>query len=264
MRKSESTVILFILITTVVIFLLACLIVTLLYLYKKRQTLYSLNLHKIKSDFDKNILSTKIEIQEQTLMNISREIHDNINLSLILVKLNLTTLSTESNCNVKTFQTSISLLSNTIENLNNLSKSMNPELVRTQGLLNALECEIGYIKEVTRLKITKEIIGNPTFLNAEKELIIFRIIQEAFNNAIKHSLASEISLCLNYSSQHLTTVIKDNGVGFCLAETQNSHPESLGKSGLVNMKTRAGVFGGSFHLETQKNVGTKITITIPY
>ena len=97
----KSQIIFFIIIPTILIFLLAGLIITILYFYQKRQIIYEKNLNALKLDFEKNILKTQVEIQEQTFQNISREIHDNISLSLTLAKLNLNTINWNENQEIK-------------------------------------------------------------------------------------------------------------------------------------------------------------------
>src|SRR5678816_1063291 len=91
MQNSHYNLILFILASAILISLMAAFIVTILFLYKKKQFAYFKTIEELKLDYEKNLLHTQLEIQEQTLQHISREIHDNINLSLTLAKLNLNT-----------------------------------------------------------------------------------------------------------------------------------------------------------------------------
>ena len=92
MQNPHYDLTLFILASTVLILLLAGFIVTILFLYRKKQLAYYKTVEELRLDYEKNLLHTQLEIQEQTLQHISREIHDNINLSLTLAKLNLNTL----------------------------------------------------------------------------------------------------------------------------------------------------------------------------
>jgi two-component system, NarL family, sensor kinase len=263
MQSQNNQISLLIIFTAAIIFLLAVVIVTLLYFYQKRQVNYQKNLNSLKLDFEKNLLKTQIEIQEQTFQNISREIHDNINLSLTLAKLNLVTLDWND---IKKAQEAINAsantLSSTIIDLNNLSKSIDTDLIKEQGLIKTISNEVNKLKNMAHLQISYDVKGEPIFMDSQKELVIFRIIQEAFNNVIKHSKATRIWLELNYGSHFLDIIIRDNGIGFkqheiCL-EKQETH------AGLNNMKTRAKIFGGNFLLESQPQKGTQILISIPY
>ena len=100
-------------------------------------------------------------------------------------------------------------------------------------------------------------------MDSQKELVIFRIIQEAFNNIIKHAKATSVKLSLEYSLDHISVLIADNGKGFCKeAVAQNKNKES--SAGLNNMQNRAALFRGKTIIESTLNAGTNIYITIPY
>jgi signal transduction histidine kinase len=216
----------------------------------------------MKFEFEKNLLATKVEIQEQTFLNISREIHDNINLSLTLAKLNLNTLDwNDVNKTFNCVKDSIDIIGSAITDLSDMSKSMNPELIGNLGLLNALENEITRIRRLARIHINLELSGNPVFIESEKELVIFRIIQEAFNNIIKHSQAKNVTLKLHYDPTYIEILIKDDGVGF------NNEPRLIlkeSKAGLLNMQTRAELFKGSIRVESIPHHGTQLLIKIPF
>jgi two-component system, NarL family, sensor kinase len=263
MQTSNSQVILFTVIVTGIVFLLALLIILLLYLYKRQQTLHLKSFNTLKLDFEKNLLRSQVEIQEQTFQNISRDIHDNINLSLTLAKLNLNTLDwNDTNTSASIVRASVDILSNVINELRDLSKGMNTELIKNIGLGNALQKEIEKINKMTNIKVKYNILGEPIYLESEKELVIFRIIQESFNNILKHASASSILLQLVYSKKYLDILIKDDGIGF---SKNDLHPEQqCGKAGIINMQTRAKAFGGKVLLETWPQKGTQVLINVPY
>jgi len=263
MQKVNDQVTFFIIITTGIIFLLATLIVVLLYIYQKRQIAYHNKVNEMKLDFEKNLLETQVEIQEQTLQDISREIHDNISLSLILAKLNLNTLDwMDVDGTYQVVKSSIGILGKSISDLNNLSKGMNTELIRSLGLMKAVKNEVERIEQMARLKVVYEIKGEPIFMDCEKELVVFRIIQEAFNNVIKHAKASKVWLQLDYNPTELDVLIKDDGVGF--SEEYIKREDAAITAGLINMKTRAKLFGGKVLIDSKINSGTKILVTVPY
>lgn len=248
--------------STGIIFILAALIITLLLIYRKRQLTYQLNVQSLRLHYEKDLLKTQNEIQEQTLLNISREIHDNINLSLTLAKLNLNTLNlNDLEKSSSSINSTVGLLTGAIANLRDLSKSMNPQFISSLGLLNAVENEVARIKEFAHLDIFYSVKGEPVFLEAEKELIIFRMIQEAFNNILKHAKGTKVLLELNYQKEYLDIIISDNGIGF--PDTGNPS-QSKNKSGLLNMKMRSQMLGGSFNIKSQPNNGTELSISIPF
>ena len=213
-------------------------------------------------DHEKNLLQTQVEIQEQTFQEISREIHDNISLSLTLAKLNLNTLDWKnigrlSDC----IKSSTQIIGNAINELSNLSRSMNSEIIMNLGLHKAIKMEVDRVEQFAQIKIDFTIEGEPVFMDCQKELILFRIIQEAFNNIIKHSRATDVQLNFFYRTDHLNVLIADNGKGFIPAELNK---QDRIHSGLLNMRNRTKAFGGTLELNSSPESGTQISIIAPY
>jgi two-component system, NarL family, sensor kinase len=263
MQKFDQSLIVFVFTATIIVFLLAGLMVMLLLLHRKRKLRYESQLESMKFNYEKTILRTQVEIQEQTFSEISREIHDNINLSLTLAKLNLNMLDWTLQDKAKQFvDSSVGILTEAIANLRDLSRSMNPVIIRHQGFMNAVMSEVERFKQSTRIEVDVKIHGDPVYLESEKELVLFRIIQEAFVNIIRHAHANNIMLELFYNDDSLKMSIKDDGVGF----SKEFHKIlTSGESvGLLNMKTRASICGGNFDIRSEEDNGTQILISIPY
>jgi signal transduction histidine kinase len=262
MPAVRNDIIIFLVITTIIILLLVGLIVLLIYLYQKKQLSHQRSLENIQLDHERNILSTKLEIQEETFQHIAREIHDNINLSLTLAKLHLNTLDLNNKEKAATQVTySVDLLTQSISNLRDISKSLNSELVANQGLIKALDTEINRIRKTGLFEIDFEITGDPVYLDTQKELVIFRIIQEGFNNIIKHARATRSIIDLKFNDRSLVILLNDNGIGFNLS--QEKPPVSSGKAGLANMMTRTQMIGGVMSIESATGKGSRLTFNIP-
>ena len=253
-----------ILVTTFLFLLLAGFILTILFLYQKKQIAYMKDLEFMKSESEKAILNTQLEIQEQTLQHISREIHDHICLNLTLAKLNLVTIETVGNDQlIERVNTSSEILSKSIRELSDISHSMNPELIESCGLIKTLEMEIEKMKRPGLINIAYHVTGNPVFMNSQKELVIFRIIQEAFNNILKHARAKNVMIQLYYNEKQIDVTVKDDGEGFIPGNTiENGNFQA--KSGLLNMKKRAKLIEGICEINSVPGSGTIIHLSIPY
>jgi hypothetical protein len=250
--------------TTLLILLLAGFILSILFLYRKKQIAYQKELEYIKSESEKTMLNTQLEIQEQTFQNISREIHDHICLNLTLAKLNLVTLEPANKQQLtERINSSIELLSNSISELSDISHSMNPELIESFGLIKTLEMEIEKIERPGLINIKYHVMGNPVFMTSQKELVTFRIIQEAFNNIIKHAKAKNVLIRLFYSEDQIEVTIQDDGIGFN-PENFSANGSCKAKSGLINMKKRANLIEGHFEITSKVTSGTHIHLSIPY
>ena len=250
----------FLLLVTFLVVLMAGFILTILFLHRKRQIAYEEKLINIQSDYERNLLKTKLEIQEQTFQNISCEIHDNISLSLTLAKLHLHTIDwkNEETRNEK-IDTSINLLSTSIAELRDISKGLNADVIIQHGLIKALEDELHRIRQAGMFLVDFEITGIPEYMDHQKELIIFRIIQEAFNNIIKHSGATKTKLLLNFNVSILSIIISDNGNGFYKDLTLSNR-----QAGLKNMETRIRILKGEMKIESRPGAGTILSFTIPF
>ncbi len=238
-------------------------IIAIIYLYKRNQNRFFQQTELLKLDHEKNILNTQLEIQQNTFSNISREIHDNISLSLTLAKLYLNTADAEASAKTKEL---ISLSENQISiamtGLRNITAGMYADHdIGSNGLIKTIEEEIGKIRKAGVHEVKLSLVGDPIFMDAQRELVIFRIIQESLNNIIKHSQARNITLELNYMSDKVRVKIQDDGIGFSEKAREETHEK---RSGLQNMQTRCAMFNGSFHIESQPGQGSTIFVTIPY
>lgn len=259
MQKNHSDIVTFLYGISILLLFLVAFVLTLLILYKNKQQRYAKSIMLIKQDYEKTLLNTQLEIQEQTFQHISREIHDNISLSLTLAKLQLNTFdwNDQERSGLK-LESSISLIGTSIAELSDISKGLNADIIVQNGLLKAIDDELERIRQTGLFKIGYELTGTPVYMDSQRELIVFRIIQEALNNVIKHAGAKEVLLSLDFSSSRLEIRIHDNGRGF--------DPERLrgnGHAGLKNMETRAKILNGEMQISSNPNAGTCLIFTIP-
>lgn len=245
--------------TTFLILILAGFIFTIMIFYRNRQMTFLENLKNAHANYENNLILSQLEIQEQTFQHISREIHDNISLSLTLAKLQLNTFDWKDpeKSTIK-LESSIHLLGSSIAQLSDISKSLNADIIIQQGLLQALDEEMQRIRQADLFELVYEVKGSPVFMDSNKELIIFRIIQEAFNNVIKHAKATVVQLQLDYCPEQLQILVTDNGRGF-----DPERNKSRGNAGLKNMETRASILKGEMQVFSSAETGTTLIFTIP-
>jgi len=104
-----------------------------------------------------------------------------------------------------------------------------------------------------------QIEGEEENIEVQKKLIVFRIIQEALQNVLKHSKASKISIRFIYQKDHLVIKIADNGKGF-----DDSTLTTKNGLGVQNIFNRAALIGGNAQITSEINLGTNVTVTSPY
>ena len=252
----------FLMIGTMLIAILAITLVVILIITNKRQLKTQLEKQKMQLKFEEELLHTRIEVQEQALLNFSGEIHDSIGQDLSMLRLHMGMLEpylTDPQGQVMLQQHQV-ILKNTIKNLRLISHSLNTNLILKQGLEEALGTEVDRIRNFTPLVCSLAIEGEHVDLSKEKELLIFRIFQESVQNITKHAEATEITVALQYQPASLLVSIRDNGKGFSTVETSSSNHQL----GLANMRHRTSLLQGTINFQSAVNDGTDVQLTVPY
>lgn len=249
---------LFLLTLVAVIFLM----ISIYFLFRKKQIQLKSEIDYFKLKHQDEILKTQLEIQEYTFEKISKEIHDNISLGLTLAKLQTTTYIDQEQKDPKLLEFSIDLISKSLVDLNDISKSMDANQLLSHGLIKALESEITVLNKSGIFNIAFSIEGDPFYLDAESDLVLLRIFQESCNNIIKHAKASKIDLTLRYETDLLTMLISDNGIGFDLNKIMEIK-EIRKRSGLQNISARAKLINANVNIRTAPGEGTTLEILTP-
>ncbi|GAA4339416.1 sensor histidine kinase [Flaviaesturariibacter amylovorans] len=259
MADRFDEVVIMIILASLLLLLLAVIVIVSVIKYKQRQRRHVEEKNAIRQQFNQELLHTRIEIQEQTLKHIAQEIHDNIGQTLSLAKLHLNTIGTrEGHEGAEKLGTTKDLVSKAIVDLRGLSRTLNSDAVLSGGLLKAVESELALIGRAGVFTTSLEITGQPVSLDPQKELILFRIVQEALNNSIKHSEASRIVVSLSYGENSVCTSVADNGKGAVRAPAA----DQPGGTGLLNMKSRSEIIGGTFSF-TSAASGTEVRVILP-
>lgn len=239
----------FLLASTITILLLGLLLLSILHRYRLEQLAG-----------EQRLLIAQVETQELTLQEVAGEIHDNVNLSLVLAKLSLNTLNPDRKTEVLEKQeTAVRLIGQAIDKLRDMSRGINTHLVTDQGLVRALEEEVARLRKNGRYLVHFAISGEPVFLDGRQDLALLRMAQEALNNIIRHAQATRVDISLAFGDRELTLCITDNGRGL-----EADYARLRSGSGRLNMKKRAGLLGGHCRIEGLPGGGTAVTITIPY
>jgi signal transduction histidine kinase len=232
------------------------------YRIKRRIITSKLEIEKIKSESEKKVFETKLEIQEYTFSKISSDIHDNISLGLTLAKLQINNYIENNENSSEKLNTAVDLISKSLIDLNDISKSLDGNHLLEYGIINAIESEINVFRQTGLYDVDFDIIGEPVFLDQKIELVILRIMQEACNNIIKHARANSIRVELYFESQTVKLKVVDNGIGFDPRKVEEKK-EIRKMAGLKNVYSRAEIVGGKVEIYSMPDKGTAILIIIP-
>lgn len=263
MPKNEYEIITGLLVVIFILLMAGSFIVILVTLNNRRKKKHLDEKKMMQIEFKQEILNTQMEIKEQTLKHISQEIHDNIGQILSLVKLNLgTTDFSHPEKVMQKVEDSKMLVGKAIQDLRDLSKSLNTDYVSQMGLARSVEYELEMVKKMGIFETRFDIFGNVFRFSEQTELILFRIVQESLNNIIKHSKATGIQLTLDYRNQYFKMSIRDNGQGFEAKNVTNGQ-SSLAGIGIRNMQNRAAMIQADLSVISSPEEGTLICLSIP-
>ncbi len=149
-------------------------------------------------------------------------------------------------------------MSKAVNGLRNLSKTLNTDIISRLGLLGSIALELQAVDKASHLQIGLKTYGEPVALLPEKELIVFRIVQEALHNALKHAAgAKKLLVTAAFNDSNLQISIADDGCGI------NHSIEEAEGSGLRNMQNRSALIGAKWGVESYPQKGTTIQLTIP-
>lgn len=225
-------------------------IIVLIIIFQKKKNLLLVKQLEDKKNFEKEIIESQIEIREQTLRNISWELHDNIGQLLTLAKIQLQKINDDSD-RTKDINDN---LTNILNEIRALSKVTNPDYIDKINLEEAVKIEIDRFNRLNYIESHLSVSGNAFSLNSKVEIILFRILQEFFSNTIKHSRASKLTVQINFDTNKLYIVAEDNGKGF---DTKENNNNGIGISNMIN---RGKLIDAQITVTSTPNFGTKLSI----
>lgn len=234
-----------------------------IFLYQRKRYRHQQEVIELQKDFTQTLLQSKIEIQEQTLNHISKELHANFSQLVSLININLSEILPHCSEGMKeNIVETKALAKQLLGDLKSLSVNLNTEHIMKIGIAKALENELARFSKTKRYKTLFTKTGNEYRLSPEREIILFRLCQEALNNTLKYAKAKAVSITLDFEDSVLTLEIADDGMGFDLDMVieQSGERES---TGIMNMQKRAKQIDGSLDIKSSIGEGTKVKIVLP-
>jgi signal transduction histidine kinase len=239
--------------------ILAILITSLYLIYSNREIF-----DRIESlSHQRRILAARlITLQEEVLRSVSRELHDEFGQILTAVGAMLSRAERKGLPPDSPFRTELSevreIVHNTIEKMRSLSQMLHPAVIDDDGLVKGLEWYADVFTKQTGIDTKVLIHGQPVRITGQPATNCFRIVQEALNNAAKHSGTKTAFIEMTFSVTTLTLTIKDFGRGL----PPHKKPEQKGL-GFIAMRERAELLGGTLDIHSDIGEGTTLTLNIP-
>jgi signal transduction histidine kinase len=201
-------------------------------------------------------LQDQLETEKQ---RIGMELHDSIGQNLLFVNMKLNEAIETKNFNGKLAEVK-DALDGTIQDVRSTMMDLKPRLLEDMGLYSAVYDLAQRVTRNTGIQSSVDLSGSEIRFDRKSELYLFRVIQEACNNIIKHSHADEFNIQLMYGEETLKIFISDDGTGF---NTEHLKISSHRGNGLFNITERIKNINGTIEFDSNEGEGTMITIEVP-
>lgn len=221
-----------------------------------------------KEHLKRKLLSKNlINLLEEDRRHIAMELHDQIGQALTTLKMDLEMIlhklgPTEGILKTKT-ESAIDKAVQTIKDIKEISAGLRPSVLDNLGLVAAVSELCHNIKQKAHIKIEFFTRNVPQKIDSEKELAIYRIIQEALTNVVKHSKAKGAFVNLVKRDKVILISVEDDGVGFDIDRVTKFSKGEKSSLGLLIMEERAIQLGGKFSFESRAGAGTRLSAEIP-
>jgi len=239
--------------------LLAISIVIFFVIYQKRLLSEQLRLQKLQDDYQRQLLTSSVDVQEKERIRIGQDLHDEIGSSLSAIKMLTNQLLIDDEESSQLISGIRDGLSNTINDVRNIANNLFPSVLSKFGLVDALQHLATILSAGSSVAI--DLITEKTFaLSFEYELAIYRILQELINNALKHANAKNLEIKLSQLGNNILLIVKDDGCGFDATTVSDLKYAGIG---IKSIQTRVAILQAGMQIVSEKDKGTLIEITIP-
>lgn len=262
MDSQTQEIVFFVIIATGAILLAVILVVNLLLLSRNRRLKHESLVLELKNKYEKELMKTQVEVAENTLNDIARDLHDDVGQMLTFSIIQLNNIKTEDNKIIENNLSEVrNSIKNTLQSVREISKTLSNDYISSFGIYESLQRLFERLERQKILSSKLNFSSSILFKSRSNELFVFRIIQELVSNTIKHSQAMEMSLSLFQENNNLKIEYRDNGKGIS-PELLNSNqlPNSLG---FANIYKRIELMKGMIEINSNVGEGFYLQLTIP-
>ncbi|MBT1697280.1 sensor histidine kinase [Fulvivirgaceae bacterium PWU4] len=259
--SQETQIYLMIAVAIVAMLLMAGAIVVFVVFYQKRMIKEQLKRQALEFDYQQKMMQAELQSQESERRRLAADLHDSIGGMLSTIRVGLTTMARQLPDPQSMEETKL-MLDDTITSVRRISRDLMPSTLEKFGFIQAIKELCERFQATSKISILFLEEADIQSLEAQRELMVFRIVQELLNNAVKHAQATEIKVTIGIQGQQLYLSVEDNGVGFNAEEQKNDRQTGKGL-GLFNIENRARLLGGTLEFEKDRPNGSKTTLTLP-
>jgi len=195
--------------------------------------------------------------QEQERQRLARDLHDGLGQRILAVKMQLERAENASpELKQKLMADARMLLSTISKEVVDMSENLMPHVLTEFGLISAIENLCEEVETINGINISFNVNEIPSDCRADVKIYLYRIIQEALNNIVKHAEAKNVDIRFSYKDHWVELIITDDGKGFDVDNIRQ------GSNGIYNMRDRVEILGGTFNIRSATNKGTTIEVMV--
>jgi signal transduction histidine kinase/ligand-binding sensor domain-containing protein len=219
---------------------------------------------RVQQEFSQQLML----VQERGLKHLAGELHDGLGQDLLVVNNELQQYLRDKEAPAEEVVRAAEMMKNSIQTVRELASNLHPHQLERLGLYAALESMAGIVSRSAGLRISLSGGAADGILTKEAEIHVYRIVQEALSNIVRHAGATAVTIEVNEMRPMLRIIVRDNGKGFANVPEAPRGPSREGVSpvsgfGFLSMHERARMFGGTLEIDSSPGSGTKIVLTVP-
>lgn len=212
-----------------------------------------------QEDFSRRLMNA----HESERRRIAAELHDSVGQSLAMIKNRV--VFNQMKIGDEAMKEQLELIAaqtaQTISEVREISYNLRPYLLERLGLTEAIKSLLDDLSDTGEIKTETEIDDLDEFFDPEREMILYRIVQESLSNVVKHAAARTVNVLIKKDDTNLKIVIRDDGVGFN-TEAATRERTDKGGFGLIGIGERVRMLGGRYSIESAPGAGTTISIVV--
>ena len=226
---------------------------------KQQSHLHHLEMEKVKQQNEISNLTAMLDGQEQERTRLARDLHDGLGGLLSGTKIELSGISSkvEDQFVMQKVNKSLTQLDNAVNELRRVAHNLMPELLLKYGMVEAIKEYCNRMSSDT-LDVSAEIVSYNHSLDINRQVLVYRIIQELVNNAVKHAVAQQIFIQLAQTDNTIFLTVEDDGEGFDVASLDGRK-----SAGMHNVHSRLDFLKGKLHIDSRQGMGTTVEIEFP-
>jgi signal transduction histidine kinase len=207
----------------------------------------------------------RVQLQEESLRSLSRELHDGVGQVLTAIKMDLGMIERASTIDTQVLQGRVrearEQVTELLQEVRTMSQLLRPSMLDDFGLVPTLQWLVEKFTARTRIRVNLQTPPAETRLPPAIEVLLYRVTQEALTNIVKHAQAEHVDIVLEMRKDEVALTIADDGVGFDVERFRRT--PAAGGVGLLGMRERVAYYRGRIDIRSRPQEGMRITLTIP-